>query len=66
LIFNDPRHSHREVRYLLFAATQDGRRLIVAFTLRQKQVRVISARDMSQKERDLYTITRRRTYEKAA
>jgi len=54
LIQNDPLHSTTEPRSLVLGQTNAGRCLFIAFTIRQDKIRVISARDMSQKERDLY------------
>jgi uncharacterized DUF497 family protein len=46
----DAGHSATETRYGVLGQTAKGRRLFVAFALRRKFVRVISARDMNQKE----------------
>jgi len=56
LLFDDKRHSGNEVRYHAYGASNDGRLLQVSFTLRAegKLIRVISARDMSRKERAVY------------
>ncbi|MBI4968395.1 MAG: BrnT family toxin [Rhodospirillales bacterium] len=56
LILADERHSHDEPRYHALGQTDAGRRLHVTFTLRhdRTRIRVISARDMHRKERDLY------------
>jgi uncharacterized DUF497 family protein len=37
--------------------TDAGRLLFVAFTIRQRLIRVISARDMSRKERRIYRLS---------
>ncbi|MBM3774100.1 MAG: BrnT family toxin [Acidobacteria bacterium] len=50
----DVRHSKREKRYYALGQTTGGRRLFVAFTVRETRVRVISVRDMNHKERDAY------------
>ena len=50
----DPAHSERENRHYLLGRTNDGRRLFVVFTPRGDKVRVISARDMTRKERRAY------------
>ena len=47
-------HSQRERRYAALGRTDDGRRLTVVFTVRAALVRVISARDMSRRERRIY------------
>ena len=63
VFFNDPLlvvadlcHSGAEVRLHALGRTDDGRHLHVTFTLRGEGqlLRVISARDMSRKERILY------------
>ncbi len=43
-----------ERRYYLLGQTDAGRRLFVVFTIRDDLVRVISARDMSRRERRIY------------
>jgi hypothetical protein len=54
LIEPDPQHSQTESRYYLLGQTNSGRRLFVVFTVRGDQIRIISARDMSRKERRMY------------
>lgn len=56
LMLPDPGHSQSETRYHALGTTIEGRRLHVTFTLRGngKLIRVISARDMSRKERSYY------------
>ncbi len=54
LLQDDPGHSQTEPRFLLLGQINAGRSLFIAFTIRQEKIRVISARDMSQKERELY------------
>jgi uncharacterized DUF497 family protein len=53
LVVADPRHSLNEPRFHVLGRTDEGRLLHVTFTLRAgaTQIRVISARDMSRKER---------------
>lgn len=53
-IFEDDTHSSAEKRNLLWGATAKGRKLSIVFTVRKSRVRVISARDMSKKERKIY------------
>jgi uncharacterized DUF497 family protein len=55
LVVADVSHSKREQRFLALGQTDAGRRLFLAFTIRQQLVRVISARDMSRRERKEYT-----------
>jgi hypothetical protein len=59
LLLDDERRSHQEPRYHALGVTAAGRRLHVSFTLRSDStdstaIRVISARDMSRKERAVY------------
>ena len=51
----DPAHSQTELRFFLLGQTDAGRLLFAAFTLRQTLIRIISARDMSRKERKAYS-----------
>ena len=51
----DERHSQQEPRYYALGKTDGGRRLFVVFTVRESSIRVISARDMSRKERRRYS-----------
>jgi len=50
----DPAHSHAEQRFMVLGQTDKERCLFIAFTMRDKNIRVISARDMSRKERKMY------------
>lgn len=54
LLEDDLAHSQKEPRYYVLGHTIAGRRLFIAFTLREDKIRVISARDMSKKERSIY------------
>lgn len=54
LLQSDPSHSQKEPRYYVLGHTIADRRLFIAFTVRQNKIRVISARDMSRKERSIY------------
>ncbi len=56
LVLEDDRHSVGELRFHALGRTNAMRRLHVAFTLRPENtlIRVISARDMSAKERVVY------------
>jgi uncharacterized DUF497 family protein len=56
LIVEDAGHSTDEPRYHALGTTLDGRDLHVTFTLRGEgtRIRVISARDMHRKERQIY------------
>ena len=55
MVAADAKHSQHEDRYYALGWTSAGRRLFVVFTMRGTLVRVISARDMSRKERRVYT-----------
>jgi uncharacterized DUF497 family protein len=50
----DEGHSQREERFFALGHADGGRMLLVVFTIRGALVRVISARDMSRKERKVY------------
>lgn len=54
LCSDDPAHSMTEQRFYVLGQTDQGRRLFIVFTVRKQKVRVISARDMSRKERKVY------------
>jgi len=54
LLRGDPRHSTSELRYGVLGQTIAGRHLFLVFTVRKDKIRVISARDMGQKERRIY------------
>lgn len=43
-----------EARYSVLGQTDSGRKLFLVFTVRNRKVRMISARDMSVKERRTY------------
>ena len=48
----DPQHSKDETRYFSLGQTDARRLLLVAFTLRNNRIRVISARDMTEQNID--------------
>lgn len=54
LVTTDEKHSQNEERFYALGKTNSGRRLFVSFTVRGSLLRVISARDMSRKERNVY------------
>ena len=56
LILADERHSGSEPRFHALGRSEAGRRLLITFTLRRDStlIRVISARDMSARERIAY------------
>ena len=53
-IFEDTKHSVKEKRFGLFGQTNEGRKLSIIFTKRKDKVRIVTARDMSRKERKAY------------
>ncbi len=53
----DEQHSKSEPRFHALGRTSAGRLLMVVFTIRGDLVRVISARDMSRRERRVYERT---------
>jgi uncharacterized DUF497 family protein len=54
LVAVDEKHSQKEPRYYALGQTDAGRELFLVFTVRGQLVRVISARDMSRRERKEY------------
>jgi len=50
----DLKHSKQEYRYYALGHTDGRRHLFVVFTIRNRLIRVISARDMNRKERKVY------------
>jgi uncharacterized DUF497 family protein len=56
LVVRDEKHSGTEVRFHALGSTNERRLLHITFTLRNsgRKIRVISARDMHQKERMVY------------
>ena len=54
IVHVDVKHSDFEDRYYALGTTDLGRKLFVVFTIRKKKIRIISARDMSRKERRIY------------
>ena len=53
IISNDVKHSQTEERFYALGRT-DFKELFIAFTIRKKLIRIISARQMSHKERRIY------------
>lgn len=50
----DFKHSQSENRYFVLGQTDEDGSLFIAFTMRKRRIRVISARDMHKKERKVY------------
>lgn len=54
VVGEDSRHSADEARYYALGQTDIQRSLFLVFTVRHRRIRIISARDMSRKERKVY------------
>ncbi len=54
LVTHSSQQHESENRYYALGQTKMERTLFVVFTIREKRIRVISARDMSRKERKVY------------
>ena len=52
--FYDPDHSDNEERYLIVGQSNRGRILILSYTERGNKIRLISAREVTPKERKAY------------
>lgn len=52
--FEDPDHSIVEKRYLTIGASAEERLLIVAYADRDERIRIINARRVTNRERELY------------
>lgn len=53
-LVDDTVHSQTETRFRALGKTNEGRMLFLVFTIRGNLLRVISARNMSKKERRIY------------
>ena len=54
LTFDDPDHSIGEHRLLTFGTTRTGKLVIVSHTERDGSMRIVSARLMQKREREIY------------
>ena len=54
LLLEDKAHSQKEMRFHALGKTDNNRKLHITFTIRENQIRVISARPMHKKERKSY------------
>jgi uncharacterized DUF497 family protein len=52
--FYDPAHSDDEDRYLIVGESNQGRLLIASYTERDNLIRLISAREVTRTEREVY------------
>jgi hypothetical protein len=54
ITFNDPDHSINENRLITFGISKFNRLLVISHTERSGRIRIISARQMTKKERHIY------------
>lgn len=54
VMMDDLKHSEAENRYHALGMTNVGKKLSVCFTIRNRTIRIISARAMSKKELEIY------------
>lgn len=54
IILDDTKHSITENRFAAFGKTDRRRQLVIMYTKRGSNLRVISARDMNKKEKQFY------------
>jgi len=54
VLVSDEKHSQYENRYYVLGKTNSERKLFIVFTVREYRIRVIPARDMNRKEREIY------------
>lgn len=54
LVEEDTEHSISEKRWYILGQTDSRRFLFIVFTIRDQLIRVISARDMNKKEKEIY------------
>jgi uncharacterized protein len=53
IAYEDVKHSKKEKRYYALGKTDADRFIFIVFTIRKNQIRIISARDMNKKERQV-------------
>lgn len=54
IVSDDEKHSLSEKRWYMLGRTDFNRKLFIVFTIRKNLIRVISARNMNKKEREIY------------
>ena len=54
IVAEDPKHSQTEKRWFVLGKTDTERLLFIVLTIRSNLIRVISARDMNKKEKEVY------------
>jgi uncharacterized DUF497 family protein len=57
VVLKDKIHSGTEERFIILGLTKKKRLLYIAFTKRNKKIRIISARDINNKEKHIYEET---------
>ncbi len=57
VFFSDPIHSGQEERWIILGKTKNDKLLFIVFTMRKNAVRIISVRNINQKEIYLYEKT---------
>lgn len=62
VVFPDQRHSQTEKRFAMYGQTNAGKLLFIAFTIRNRLIRIISVRRANKQERNTYE----ETFKKAA
>ncbi len=54
IIHSDIKHSKREIRFYALGRTIENKLLFISFTVRKNKIRIISARKMNKKEKNIY------------
>ncbi|MBL7148801.1 MAG: BrnT family toxin [Candidatus Cloacimonetes bacterium] len=54
IVTDDIKHSQIEKRWFVLGKTDTERLLFMVFTIRNKLIRIISARDMNKREKEVY------------
>ena len=54
IVADDTKHSQTEKRWFVLGKTDTERLLFIVFTIRNKLIRIISARDLNTKEKEIY------------
>lgn len=54
VVTGDLKHSEKENRFYALGQTDMGRMLFIVFTIRLNKIRIISARDMNRREKEVY------------
>jgi len=57
LVNPDEKHSKKENRFQVLGQTDKARKLFIVFVIRDKKIRIVSARDQSRKEKNQYEKT---------